>query len=440
MFTTDEVRAVPILSVIPAANLESLAQSAADIQLAAGEFAVNEGDERAFYAVISGKVEVVKLFDGVPRTLGWRAPGTIFGEVPLALGSPFPAGYRAAESSRVLRLSAQQYHAVAAVAPEFALKMGALARERIGGLQKISEEPPKPRVRLLGHRWDSACGDLRRFLARNQVSFDWITPDAPDLETKWPGARPGDSECPVLRLTDGPELKQPTTRDLAKLLGLQTSARLPEYDTLVIGGGPAGLAAAVYGASEGLAHRRGRARGAGRPGRHVVAHRELSRLSQRRLRRRTRQPRAAAGQAAWGRNPRDPHGRAHRSGDSAKCFSTAARWSGRVRLFSPPASPGAALPSRASTSSSARASIYGASRSEASADPGPRRPSDRRRQFGRPSRDFLRQPRAQSDAGRARRVAGRQHVALSDRAAKRQIEHRAFSCSRRCTQPMATTI
>ena len=47
-------------------------------------------------------------------------------------------------------------------------------------------------------------------------------------------------------------LRQPQTRDLAKLLGLQTSARLAEYDTLVIGGGPAGLAAAVYGASEGL--------------------------------------------------------------------------------------------------------------------------------------------------------------------------------------------
>jgi thioredoxin reductase (NADPH) len=252
MFTTDEVRAVPILSVVPAADLERLAQSAADIQLAAGEFAVNEGDERAFYAVISGKVEVVKLFDGVPRTLGWRVPGTIFGEVPLALGSPFPAGYRAAESSRVLRLNSQQYHAVAAVAPEFAQKMGALARERIGGLQKISEEPPKPRVRLLGHRWDGACGDLRRFLARNQVSFDWITPDAPDVETKWPGERPTDNDCPVLRITDGPELRQPKTRELAKLLGLQTSARLPEYDTLVIGGGPAGLAAAVYGASEGL--------------------------------------------------------------------------------------------------------------------------------------------------------------------------------------------
>jgi thioredoxin reductase (NADPH) len=252
MFTTDEVRAIPILSAIRPADLERIAKSAADIQLATGEWVVHEGDERAFYAVISGKIEVVKLFDGVPRTLGWRLPGTVFGEVPLALGSPFPGGYRAAEPSRVLHLDAQHYYITAAAAPEFAQKMGALARERIGGLQKIAEEPPKLRVKILAHRWDSACSDLRRFLARNQITFEWVTPDAPDLEAKWPGAHPGDGECPVLRLADGPELKQPKARDLARLLGLQTSARLPEYDTLVIGGGPAGLAAAVYGASEGL--------------------------------------------------------------------------------------------------------------------------------------------------------------------------------------------
>ena len=252
MFTTDEARAIPILSTIPATDLERLATSAADIRLGAGEWAVNEGDERAFYAVASGRVEVIKLFDGVPRTLGWRAPGTIFGEVPLALGSPFPAGYRAAEPSRVLRLSAQQYYAAAAATPEFAQRMGALARERIGGLQRISEEPPKPRVKILGHRWDSECGELRRFLARNQITFEWTTPDAPDVAGKWPGALPADGECPVLRLADGQELRQPKPRDLARLLDLQISAKLPIYDTMVIGGGPAGLAAAVYGASEGL--------------------------------------------------------------------------------------------------------------------------------------------------------------------------------------------
>src|SRR5689334_21437564 len=117
MFTTDEVRAIPIFSAMPASDLEGLARSAADIRLGAGEWAVNEGDERAFYAVVSGRIEVIKLFDGVPRTLGWRAPGTIFGEVPLALGSPFPGGYRASEPSRVLRLTAQQYYATAAASP-----------------------------------------------------------------------------------------------------------------------------------------------------------------------------------------------------------------------------------------------------------------------------------------------------------------------------------
>jgi thioredoxin reductase (NADPH) len=252
MFTTDDVRAIPIFSALPAADLERLAKSAADIQLGVGEWAVHEGDERAFYAVVSGKIEVVKLFDGVARTLGWRLPGTVFGEVPLALGSPFPGGYRAAEPSRVLRLSAQQYYAAAAAAPDFAQQMGALARERLGGLQKISEEPPKPRVTIVGHRWDSASSDLRRFLTRNQITFEWLTPDAPDLEARWGGERPADSECPILRLADGRELKQPKERDVAPLLGLQTSATLPEYDTVVIGGGPAGLAAAVYGASEGL--------------------------------------------------------------------------------------------------------------------------------------------------------------------------------------------
>jgi thioredoxin reductase (NADPH) len=105
---------------------------------------------------------------------------------------------------------------------------------------------------MLGHRWDTACSDLRRFLARNQISFDWLTPDAPELAKHWPGARPADGDCPVLRLADGRVLNRPAMRELAKLLGLQTSARLPEYDTVIIGGGPAGLAAAVYGASEGL--------------------------------------------------------------------------------------------------------------------------------------------------------------------------------------------
>src|SRR6185369_2192184 len=126
------------------------------------------------------------------------------------------------------------------------------ARERIGGLQGIAAEAPKARVAMVGNRWDAACGALRQFLARNQITYDWMAPDAPELATRWHGTRPVDDDCPVLRLTDGTILSRPATRDLAERLGLQTRARLPEYDTIIIGGGPAGLAAAVYGASEGL--------------------------------------------------------------------------------------------------------------------------------------------------------------------------------------------
>ena len=107
--------------------------------------------------------------------------GSIFGEVPLALGTSFPAGYRASEPSRVMRVETPQYYALAASSPDFAKKMGALARERLGGLQAIAAEPHQPRLLMVAPRWDSVCAELRRFLDRNQVHFQWLTPDAPQL-------------------------------------------------------------------------------------------------------------------------------------------------------------------------------------------------------------------------------------------------------------------
>ncbi|MFL9961117.1 FAD-dependent oxidoreductase [Paraburkholderia sediminicola] len=252
MLTIDDIRAVPLFATLADDELDHLAHTSADLHLCAGEFAVHEGGERALYAVLAGKMEVIKTFDGIERTLGWRLPGTIFGEVPLALSSPFPGAYRAAEPSRVMRVDAQRYYALAAASPDVAVKMGALARERIGGLQGVSAEPPKPRVTMVGNRWDMACTALRQFLARNQISYDWMTPDTPELPARWPGTCPADDQCPAVRLFDGTLLNRPATRELAELLGLQTQPRLAEYDTMIIGGGPAGLAAAVYGASEGL--------------------------------------------------------------------------------------------------------------------------------------------------------------------------------------------
>ncbi|NKJ49914.1 pyridine nucleotide-disulfide oxidoreductase [Burkholderia sp. SG-MS1] len=252
MLTIDDIRTVPLFATLDDDELAHLAHTSADLHLCAGEFAVHEGGERALYVVLAGKMEVIKTFDGVERTLGWRLPGTLFGEVPLALSSPFPGAYRAAEPSRVMRVDAQRYYQLAAASPDVALKMGALARERIGGLQGLSAEPPKIRVTMVGSRWDGACTALRQFLARNQISYDWIAVDASELAARWPGLVPAEEDCPALRLVDGTVLNRPATRELAELLGLQTQPRLAEYDTMIIGGGPAGLAAAVYGASEGL--------------------------------------------------------------------------------------------------------------------------------------------------------------------------------------------
>ena len=107
VLTVEDVAAIPLFSALPATELQRLAKTSADIHLSAGEFAAPEGGEAALFAVLSGRIEVVKTFDGIERTLGWRLPGTIFGEVPITLGTPFPGGYRAAEPSRVMRIEVQ---------------------------------------------------------------------------------------------------------------------------------------------------------------------------------------------------------------------------------------------------------------------------------------------------------------------------------------------
>jgi thioredoxin reductase (NADPH) len=252
MVTPDEIAGIPIFDGLSEASRERLSRTSADISLAAGEYAVNEGDERALFVVLEGGIEVVKLVDGIERVLGERPPGTIFGEVPITLGMPFPSGFRAAVASRIMRIEAQEYHAVAAGTPDVAVKVGALARQRVGGLQGIAAEPPQPRAVVVGRRLDAASAELRRFLDRNQVTFEWLTSDDPDAADRWGGALPQDGDLPAVRCPDGTTVVRPRLREVAELVGLQTRASAGDYDTIVVGAGPAGLAAAVYGASEGL--------------------------------------------------------------------------------------------------------------------------------------------------------------------------------------------
>ena len=255
MVTTEEIGGIALFAALDSAQREQLSQVAADISLVAGEFAAHEGDERALFAVLEGRIEPVRLVDGIERVLGERGVGDVFGEVPIVLGTVFPVGFRAAEASRVMRVDASDYHAVAAVVPDVAKEVGRLAAHRMGGslgLQGLAAEPPPPRAIVVGQRWDASCAELRRFLDRNQITFKWVTPDAADAADLWGGPLPGEEDMPAIRVVDGTTLARPDPRTVAELLGLATEPAAAQYDTVIVGAGPAGLAAAVYGASEGL--------------------------------------------------------------------------------------------------------------------------------------------------------------------------------------------
>ena len=255
MVTADEIATVAVFAALEREHRQRLAQAAADIVLRPGEYAANEGAERALFAVLAGRIEATKVVDGIERILGDRRPGDIFGEVPITLGTVFPVGFRAAEETRVMRLEPHDYHALAAVVPEVAEQVGRLASNRMSGpagLQGIAADAPAPRATVVGDRWDRATAELRRFLDRNQISFRWIHADAPDAADDWGEALPRAEDRPAIRLAGGKVVVRPQLRRVAELLGLGTEAQAAEYDTVIVGAGPAGLAAAVYGASEGL--------------------------------------------------------------------------------------------------------------------------------------------------------------------------------------------
>ena len=255
MVTLEEIGRFEVFAPLDPADRERLCRVAADISLNPGEYAVNEGDERALFGVLEGRMEVVSVADGVERLIGERRPGDVFGEMSIALGMRHPAGLRAAEASRVLRIEPHDYHAVAAVAPEVGRRVGLLASDRISGprgWQALVAAPAPPRAIVLGHRWDAACAELRRFLDGNQIRFTWLQPDVPADAEQWAGALPAEGDYPAIRVANGTTVVRPQLRLVAELLDIATEPAAAEYDTVIVGAGPAGLAAAVYGASEGL--------------------------------------------------------------------------------------------------------------------------------------------------------------------------------------------
>jgi thioredoxin reductase (NADPH) len=113
--------------------------------------------------------------------------------------------------------------------------------------------PPYRGLRVIGLRWAPASHEMRDFLARNQIPYRWLDVESdPEARRVIEAEGAEGSHLPLLIFSDGTRLEAPSIREVADKVGLQTQATRPFYDLVIVGGGPAGLAAAVYGASEGL--------------------------------------------------------------------------------------------------------------------------------------------------------------------------------------------
>jgi thioredoxin reductase (NADPH) len=111
---------------------------------------------------------------------------------------------------------------------------------------------PVAETKLVGHRWSARSSQVREFLARNQVPYRWYGSDEPEGRRLLEAAGSDGMRLPVVITPDGSALIEPSDQELASRVGLATTPSEAFYDLIVIGGGPAGLGAAVYGASEGL--------------------------------------------------------------------------------------------------------------------------------------------------------------------------------------------
>src|SRR5580693_4658764 len=109
-----------------------------------------------------------------------------------------------------------------------------------------------PHTKIIGHPWNPRSSQVREFLARNQLYYTWFRADEPEGQRLLEAAGEDGLTLPVIITEQGETLVDPPNTDLASTLGLTTMPSKDFYDLVVVGGGPAGLAAAVYGASEGL--------------------------------------------------------------------------------------------------------------------------------------------------------------------------------------------
>jgi thioredoxin reductase (NADPH) len=248
MITFEELQQVPLFALAKEADCGWVVQRGAEISVCEGDWFIREGEPASFCVLLEGELRVTKEISNQEVYLNTYGAGTFFGEVPLLIGSPVFANLRATKNCRIFKLEPHDFLKLLSICPtinEVVLKTMA---ERLQMVQEAVKRQDFIGHVVVGNRWSSDTHRIRDFLASNQATYRWL-----DVETSEKGRElAGDSPLPLVICPDGTRLYNPTTLELALHAGLQVDAHESFYDLIILGGGPAGMAAAVYGASEGL--------------------------------------------------------------------------------------------------------------------------------------------------------------------------------------------
>jgi thioredoxin reductase (NADPH) len=244
---TDEAVALPTLD---AADLALIAELGVRRQVEVGEYLFREGDATYdFFVLVSAEVDIVLSVDGGENVLVHHGPGRFLGEQNMLSGLRLFVSARVVTSGEAIVVPRDRLRQLMATNP----RLGDTILAAFIARRSFLLTSAAPAIRVIGSQYSPESLRVREFLTRTRVPHEWLDPDhdslVDDLLRQF-GVAAG--ELPVV-IVSGSLLRRPTPGELASYLGL-TVESLPErcVDLVVVGGGPAGLAAAVYGASEGL--------------------------------------------------------------------------------------------------------------------------------------------------------------------------------------------
>jgi thioredoxin reductase (NADPH) len=244
---TDDEVAFPTIDASEIAAIDALGKRRS---VSAGEYLYREGDARYdFYVVLSGAVEIVVQSDGEERLVARFGSGQFLGELNLLSGQRVYVSARVAESGDVIDVPAAALRELFASRPKLADTILAAFLARRARLLRYASMA----IRLVGSRFSPDSLRLREYLARNRIPHEFMDADRDArVERLLCDLAVGPADLPVV-IAPGMVLRHPTPGELASYLGLTLDSLSQRgFDLVVIGGGPAGLAAGVYGASEGL--------------------------------------------------------------------------------------------------------------------------------------------------------------------------------------------